>query len=73
MVVHGRVLSSFLYSLYDTPFTPFILQTLITQDESTLPFDLRHRRYIKYENTIAGAKQLKEDLRNAITNILSRQ
>lgn len=41
---------------------------LLTQqkDIQTIPFDVRHLRFIVYENDIAGAKQLEEALRNAL-------
>ena len=42
---------------------------LITQDISTLPFDLRDQRVITYQDTAAGAVQLKNDLIKYINNI----
>lgn len=45
---------------------------LITQSSDDVPFDLRHRRYISYQETHEGIEKLKVDLTNTITNILSR-
>lgn len=45
---------------------------LITQSSDDVPFDLRHRRYIRYQNTPEGIEQFKVDLTNTITNILGR-
>ena len=44
----------------------------ITQSSEDVPFDLRHRRYILYENTHEGIEKLKVGLTNTITNILNR-
>jgi len=45
---------------------------LITQSGDDVPFDLRHRRYIRYQDTHEGIEKLKVDLTNTITNILNR-
>ena len=42
---------------------------LITQDLSSLPFDLRHQRVIVYQDTALGANNLKENLIRFIKNI----
>jgi nucleoside 2-deoxyribosyltransferase len=42
---------------------------LITQDISSLPFDLRDQRVIHYQDTAAGATKLKNDLNKFINNI----
>lgn len=42
---------------------------LITQDISSLPFDLRHQRVILYQDTAAGAAKLKSDLTNFINQL----
>jgi hypothetical protein len=39
---------------------------LITQNVDDIPFDLRHHRYIVYENSIDGAEKLKEVLKNTL-------
>jgi hypothetical protein len=46
---------------------------LITQAENLedLPFDLRHRRFIHYSNTIAGGKELERELRRMIIWIMN--
>jgi hypothetical protein len=46
---------------------------LITQAKSPddVPFDIRHLRYIQYENTAAGGAKLRDDLQNAITRLLA--
>ena len=46
---------------------------LITQAEKLedLPFDLRHRRFIHYSNTIAGGRKLEQELRQMIIWILN--
>jgi len=46
---------------------------LITQSKTPdeIPFDVRHLRYIRYENTAAGGTKLREDLRAAITRLLA--
>jgi hypothetical protein len=45
---------------------------LITQSKTAeeIPFDVRHLRYIRYENTAAGGMKLRDDLRAAITRLL---
>lgn len=48
---------------------PAILITQAKRPED-VPFDIRHLRYIIYENSVAGAKKLKTDLENAITRLL---
>lgn len=42
---------------------------LLTSDISKLPFDLRHRRVIKYSDTAAGAASLKQSLRKYLVSI----
>ena len=46
---------------------------LITQADTPeqVPFDLRHLRYITYANTLAGADQLRADLRHAVEWLLN--
>ena len=44
----------------------------VTQSRDDVPFDLRHRRYIFYDNTYEGIEKLKDDLTNTITGILNR-
>jgi hypothetical protein len=39
---------------------------LITQNNDDVPFDLRHRRYIKYELTPRGMKRFEEELEDTI-------
>jgi nucleoside 2-deoxyribosyltransferase len=39
---------------------------LLTQDINDVPFDLRHLRFIVYQDSIAGADKLKSDLKNFI-------
>lgn len=45
---------------------------LITQAKTPegVPFDIRHLRYIKYENTVAGGVVLRDGLKAAITRLL---
>ncbi len=45
---------------------------LITQAKTPegVPFDIRHLRYIQYDNTAAGGTKLREDLERAITLLL---
>jgi hypothetical protein len=43
---------------------------LITQNESDVPFDLRHLRYIKYDYTPRGMIAFENQLQTAITNVL---
>ncbi len=49
---------------------PAILITQATEPEN-VPFDIRHLRYIKYENTVAGGVKLRDDLKTNITRLLS--
>jgi len=44
---------------------------LITQAKrpSDVPFDIRHLRYIQYENTVEGGAKLRDDLQAAITRL----
>ncbi|MEW8505243.1 MAG: hypothetical protein AB2598_00940 [Candidatus Thiodiazotropha sp.] len=42
---------------------------LITQDETDIPFDLRHRRYIVYEYTPRGMKKFEKQLCEALKTI----
>lgn len=46
---------------------------LITQADTPeqVPFDLRHLRYIAYRNTLAGADQLRADLKHAVEWLLN--
>ncbi len=46
---------------------------LITQADTPeqVPFDLRHLRYIAYDNTLAGADRLRADLRRAVEWLLN--
>lgn len=45
---------------------------LIAQDIEDIPFDIRHRRVIKYEYTPRGMKQFEEELKKAIRRILGK-
>jgi len=49
---------------------PAILITQATKPEN-VPFDIRHLRYIQYENTVAGGAKLRDDLKINITRLLS--
>jgi len=42
---------------------------LLTQDISTLPFDLRHQRVIVYSDNASGISKLKTDLTNFINKL----
>lgn len=46
---------------------------LITQAPAAenVPFDIRHLRYIRYENTVAGGAKLRDDLKASIIRLLS--
>jgi hypothetical protein len=46
---------------------------MITQAESLddIPFDIRHLRYIRYANTVAGGIQLRQALKTSITRLLA--
>jgi nucleoside 2-deoxyribosyltransferase len=46
---------------------------LITQSKTPdeIPFDVRHLRYIRYENTAEGGVKLRDDLKAAITRLLA--
>ncbi len=44
---------------------------LITQNESDVPFDLKHLRYIKYDLTKNGMEIFKENLKKVISNTLT--
>jgi ATP-dependent Clp protease ATP-binding subunit ClpC len=44
---------------------------LLVRDPSELPFNLRSLRYIKYQNTIPGAENLKSELTQAIQEFLA--
>jgi hypothetical protein len=46
---------------------------LITQSKSPddIPFDVRHLRYLRYENTAEGGVKLRDDLKTAITRLLA--
>ena len=43
---------------------------LITQDESDVPFDLRHLRYIKYAYTPPGMDAFEANLRLTLQDVL---
>jgi nucleoside 2-deoxyribosyltransferase len=49
---------------------PAILITQATAPEK-VPFDIRHLRYIQYENTASGGAKLRDDLKTNITRLLS--
>lgn len=49
---------------------PAILITQATKPEQ-VPFDIRHLRYIQYENTVGGGAKLREDLKASITRLLN--
>jgi hypothetical protein len=42
---------------------------LITQEDSDIPFDLRHRRYIRYDYTPRGMKKFEKQLYETINTI----
>jgi ATP-dependent Clp protease ATP-binding subunit ClpC len=44
---------------------------ILVRDPEALPFNLRALRYIKYEDSVAGAKKLKEDLAATIREFLA--
>jgi hypothetical protein len=46
---------------------------LITQNSDDIPFDLRHRRYLRYELTPRGMKHFEESLEKTITTILAEE
>jgi hypothetical protein len=46
---------------------------LMTQDSEDVPFDLRHRRYLKYELTPRGMKSFEESLEKTIATILAKE
>jgi hypothetical protein len=46
---------------------------LIAQNSEDIPFDLRHRRYLKYELTPRGMKSFEENLEKTITTILAEE
>jgi hypothetical protein len=45
---------------------------LITQDENDVPFDLRHLRFIKYDNTPEGMCEFENRLRDAIVGVFEK-
>jgi hypothetical protein len=49
---------------------PAILITQATKPEN-VPFDIRHLRYIQYDNTVAGGAKLRDDLKASISRLLS--
>ncbi len=49
---------------------PALLITQATKPEN-VPFDIRHLRYIQYENTVGGGVKLRDDLKGSITRLLS--
>jgi nucleoside 2-deoxyribosyltransferase len=48
---------------------PAILITQAAAPEQ-VPFDIRHLRYIQYENTVAGGLRLRDDLKRAIERLV---
>ena len=44
---------------------------LITQNSQDIPFDLRHRRFLKYELTPRGMKSFEESLEQTINTVLA--
>lgn len=48
---------------------PAVLITQATQPEE-VPFDIRHLRYLQYENTITGGRKLQEQLAASIARVL---
>ena len=46
---------------------------LLTQEKEPqkLPFDIRHMRFVVYDNTIAGGEQLQKELRKSIVWLLN--
>lgn len=46
---------------------------LITQNDEDIPFDLRHRRYLKYELTPRGMRSFEESLLRTITTVLAAE
>lgn len=42
---------------------------LITNDRSSLPFDISHHRIISYDNSVLGAEKLKLNLSKFISNL----
>ena len=44
---------------------------LITQNSNDVPFDLKHYRYIIYEDSVAGASKLGEGIKNTIKSVIS--
>lgn len=49
---------------------PAILMTQAAKTED-IPFDVRHLRYIRYENTVGGGVKLRDNLKTAITGLLA--
>ncbi|MBA2858653.1 hypothetical protein HNP93_001354 [Methanococcus maripaludis] len=45
---------------------------LLTQNENDVPFDIKHIKYIIYENSVEGVKKLENDLKQTIKTILKR-
>jgi len=43
---------------------------LLTQNPELMPHDIRHLRYIAYQNTSTGRKQLEQELEAAIKTTL---
>lgn len=46
---------------------------LITQNSEDIPFDLRHRRYLKYDLTPRGMRSFEESLQKTITTVLAEE
>ncbi len=46
---------------------------LLAQSMDDVPFDLRHIRHIRYDNTYRGILTLQSDLKNTIETILNRE
>lgn len=49
---------------------PAILLTQ-NQEPEKIPFDIRHLRFLVYENTISGGRKLEEDLRGTIIRLMN--
>jgi len=45
---------------------------ILAPDVSTLPFDVRHRRCIPYENSLLGSEKLKSDLQQTVRHLLGK-
>jgi len=45
---------------------------LITHSEGDVPFDIRHRRYITYQQNAEGYQKLEDDVKNTLKTVLAR-